>query len=201
MGQNTEHTECVSMEPHDSFLTLWYGAGWCRSHVAGEFQHDHNLMLCCSLSLSSLNLLSQSLQSWHRPCGLLSTTRPSVPLISGARFRFTLPNSWAASRFPPRSSPVEALSMFSASKANFPVVSVNRTPRSFCAAFWKASIMRWTEWLSAPRCSSRTLTICRKSTSLYHLWSEWVTHHWHLTVQNQLGCCAQDRRKQTVVFL
>lgn len=47
---------------------------------------------------SSLRLLSQSSQSWLRACGLLWTTRPSVPLISGARSRDTLPNSWAASK-------------------------------------------------------------------------------------------------------
>lgn len=58
--------------------------------------NDYGFIFC--LHFSFLRLLSQSLQSWLRACGLLWTTRPSVPLISGARSRDTLPNSWAASK-------------------------------------------------------------------------------------------------------
>ena len=140
--------------------------------------NDYGFIFC--LHFSFLRLLSQSLQSWLRACGLLWTTRPSVPLISGARSRDTLPNSWAASK---SSLPPSALTLCAQStrkKKNLLISrgggkwiksfyvrlsAVNRTPRSFCAAYWTVSTVRWTEWRSARRCPSRTLTTSRKSAS------------------------------------
>lgn len=136
---------------------------------------DYGFMFC--LYFSSLRLLSQSSQSWLRACGLLWTTRPSVPLISGARSRDTLPNSWAASKSSLSPSALTLCAQSTWGKKRlltsisekgiksfyFCLFAVNRTPRSFCAAYWTVSTTRWTEWRSARRCSSRTLTTSRKS--------------------------------------
>lgn len=159
------------------------------------------LFLFFNIVYLSPNVSSQSLQSWLRTCGLRWTTMPSIRLIFAARSRNTLPSLWAASKcFPPaclrviEPTRLRSCGWFSC----FCLVAVNRTPRSSCASYWTVFTTRWTEWLSAPRCPSRTLTTLCKSTTPPALHQQaLIGHSWlvallHLTVRLRL-CSDQVR--------